>query len=476
MANQDPLQSVLNVNVDQKPAQTMQASQAPTGSGNSPLPTVGTNEVDQWATWDPNQWWTNWTIPSKPQPTWELWFQWVNQLKDLVPAVTQAGTDWQTLAGQFDNALQTVRTMRGQLTDWTGPSAQTMSQSLDNMESSISTKADSVRNNPMTLQNLAQAINDSVGPMQQLDAQYQQVLTNDAECRQVALQGQPIMMGLAAKLLQAGTALENSAQTSNLAPQPTPPQVVNGTENNTAAKNPLTQVAGSSGNADPGNVSTGSQIGVAVQPGVAGSSGNADPGNVQSAQQLAMGQAPTVAGSGSTGAGSALPSQSSAQMSHTPTLAGTSAGTVAPTVSSFGPTATAAPVGGAPIMGTSGAPFGGAPFLASAAPAKPTPSAAPSKQDNDGGEDLLIVPIVGVPGAGKNTTSGSVAVPAGLQGRSRITRTTATARAGVIEGVTSARDEEGETLDTEVFQTEKAESQVTPKADTGVVTARPQQA
>ena len=424
-------QSTLDVDPNAKAAATIKASQAPAGSGGSALPAVGTNEVDQWQTWDPNQWWTNWSIPAKPQATWELWFQWVNQLSALVPSVNQASTDWQTLTSQFDNALQTVRTMRGQLTEWTGPSAQTMSQSLDRLETSISTKADAIRNNPMKLQDLASAITDAVGPMQQLDAQYQQVLTNDAECRQVAMQGQPIMIGLATKLLQAGTDIENSAQISNLAPQPTPPQQAATSTGPQGPTSQLAQVAGSNGNADPGTVSTGSQIPIAVQSTTAGPSGVTDPGSVQTAQQQAMAHAPGVAVSpgGSSATATGLPAQSTAHVAATPTLAGTSAGTVAPTVTTFGasaPMPTAGPgVSMTPMAGPAFAPAFGA-----AVPAR-TPSA--NRSTSDDRTELAVVPIVLMPMGGgvSEGTTGSVAVPAALHGRNRTSAADA-ATAGVI--------------------------------------------
>jgi hypothetical protein len=419
-------QSTLGVNVDAKPAEVMKASQAPagaSGASGSSVPTVGTNEADQWATWDPNQWWTNWSVPAKPQPTWELWFDWINQLQSLVPAVHQAGQDWQTLASQFDNALQTVRTMRGELTSWTGPSAQTMSQSLDQLESSISTKADSIRDNPMKLQDLAQAITDAVGPMQSLDAQYQQVLTNDQECRQVALQGQPIMMNLAQKLLQTGTDIENSAQSSNLAPQPTPPQQAASTSGAQGPQNQLAQVAGSNGQTDPGNVSTGSQIAVAVAPSVAGPSGLADPGTVQTAQQQAVAHVPGVAvGQGQSTVAGGIPAQSTGHVAATPTLAGASAGTVAPSVT---PLATNAPMPSAPAM----QPTMGTPFMAA-------PMSAPSSSvpRNDEHTDVAILPFA-VPiatGGAAEETSGAVAVPIDLLGRHRGAGSTTNATAGVI--------------------------------------------
>src|SRR2546425_13343874 len=78
----NPLQQTTGVDVDALPETTVQDSQAPAGSAaGSALPMVGTNKVSQWATWDPNLWWTDWTLPPDPRPSWERWFDWVNQLK-----------------------------------------------------------------------------------------------------------------------------------------------------------------------------------------------------------------------------------------------------------------------------------------------------------------------------------------------------------------------------------------------------------
>ncbi|HEX4226832.1 MAG TPA: hypothetical protein VHZ97_30995, partial [Pseudonocardiaceae bacterium] len=339
---------------------------------------------------------------------------------------------------QFDNALQTVRTMRGELTSWTGPSAQTMSQSLDRLETSISTKADAIRNNPAALQNLAQTITDAVGPMKALDAQYQQVLTNDAECRQVAMQGQSIMIGLASKLLKTGTDIENSAQTSNLAPQPTPPATATTTSGPQGPAKQMANVAGSSGLADPGAVSTGSQIPIAVQPTVAGPSGTVDPGAVQTARQQAMAHTPGVAiGSGnSSAAATTLPAQSTAHVAATPTLAGSSAGTVAPTVTTFSPSAS---------MPSGGSGMSMSPMMA------PMFSGAPAPSRSDDRTELAVVPIVAMPLAGgtdTEVTSGSVAVPAGLQGRRRATESEVAA-AGVIRP-------DDEPMDVDVFRAQQA--------------------
>ncbi len=57
------------------------------------------------------------------------------------------------------------------------------------------TCADAIRSNPEMLERLASSIEDAVGPMTALDGEYQQVLTNDTQCRQVALRGAPIMVG-----------------------------------------------------------------------------------------------------------------------------------------------------------------------------------------------------------------------------------------------------------------------------------------
>src|ERR1041384_1685444 len=170
-------QTTSNVDVDFKQEQVVEQSHAPaTAGGNAALPTVGTNAKSQWSTWDPNQWWTDWNLPPDPRPRWELWSDWVKQLKNVVPAINEASNDWQTLVNQFDTSLQQVRGMRADLGDWTGPSAQTMSDSLDKLENSITTKANAIRQNPGKLQMAAQVINDAVAPMTELDAEYQQVL------------------------------------------------------------------------------------------------------------------------------------------------------------------------------------------------------------------------------------------------------------------------------------------------------------
>lgn len=218
------LQQTTSTDVSAVPDVTVAESQAPAGAAGSPLPTVGTNRVNEWAAWDPNLWWTDWSLPPDPRPSWERWFDWVNQLEALTPALDEASRDWRTMIGQLNDSLRTVRGMRADLAGWTGPSAGTMSESLDRMENALSTKIDAIGQNPARLESLGRTINDAVGPMAALDAEYQQVLADLVACRQVAQRGLPIMLNLATELLRTGTELENSVQTDVLAPQPVPPQ------------------------------------------------------------------------------------------------------------------------------------------------------------------------------------------------------------------------------------------------------------
>jgi uncharacterized protein YukE len=488
-----------DLDVDFKAEQVTQQSQAPATSGNAAMPTVGTNAQSQWATWDPNQWWTDWNLPADPRPSWELWFDWVNQLKNAVPALQQASSDWQTLIGQFDTSLQNVRGMRADLTDWNGPSAQTMSQSLDRLENSITTKANAIRENPGKLQRVAQAINDAVGPMTSLDAEYQKVLQDLNACRQVALRGRPIMLNIAKEMLQAGTDLENSVQTDNLAPQPTPPAGIELTDAQPGPGRQLTSVAGTSGLTDPGMVSQGRQVAVANAPTVAGSSGLTDPGAVTTAQGQGMAHAPGV--SISAGGGQAtdvsMPADSNAQISSTPSLAGSSAGTLAPMPAL--PAAPAAAMGTAPTV-TGGGGMGMMPMApmtsmsasgslartplvagtgSVAATAIPGSSAArigsnvpapagPKQSSHTTDPVPVAVPLMAPPVAGRAGASGSVAVPNGLAGR-----TAGADRRTVITGVPQGReretlrlrDEADHQLDNEVFDT--------PDAGSGVVSVRP---
>jgi hypothetical protein len=187
-----PLQQTTEVDVDAVSEVTVEESQAPAGAAGSPLPAVGTNAKSEWAMWDPNLWWTDWALPPDPRPSWEQWFEWVNQLQALTPALGQASQDWQTMIGQFDDSLRAVRAMRSDLAAWSGPSAQTMSDALDRLEESITTKAAAIQNNPARLDQLAQSISDAVPPMAALDAEYQQVLQDLNACRQVAERGKPI--------------------------------------------------------------------------------------------------------------------------------------------------------------------------------------------------------------------------------------------------------------------------------------------
>ena len=403
----NPLQTTTGVDVDAVPETTVEQSQAPAGAAGSPLPAVGTNAKSQWAMWDPNLWWTDWSLPPDPRPSWELWFDWVNQLKGLTPALTQASQDWQTMIGQFDESLAAVRSMRGDLTDWTGPSAKTMSDSLDKLENSITTKSAGIRDNPAKLDDLARTINDTVGPMTSLDAEYQKVLTDLNACRQVALRGKPLMLNLATKLLQTGTDLENSVRTDNLAPQPVPPQALALTDGPQGPSQQLTQVAGSSNLADPGTVVAGAQVPVAVQPAAAGASNPTDPGAVASGTQTGASALPGVAVGPTDQAGAAAVTPDQTAM-----LAGVSGGGAAPTLPTT-PAVAAAPVTAPPMV--AGGPMPVTPFVATGVAAVP-PSVRPANRDAEEKDPTaVVVPVV----ASGVAVNGSTGVPAALRGRAR---------------------------------------------------------
>jgi hypothetical protein len=420
-----PLQQTTNVDVDAVPETTTAQSQAPQGAAGSPLPAVGTNAVSEWTMWDPNLWWTDWSLPPDPRPSWEQWFDWVNQLQALTPALGEASQDWQTMIGQFDDSLQTVRTMRADLAGWTGPSAQTMSESLDRLEDSITSKSATIRENPAKLQELAQTISDAVPPMAALDAEYQQVLQDLNACRQVAERGKPIMLNLATKLLQTGTDLENSVRTDNLAPQPVPPQALTLTDGPQGPSQQLTQVAPSANVTGPDTVTPAAPIAVAGQPGVAGVTNSTELGPVTSAPPVAATSLPGVSVGPADQTAVPTPSTSGAPAA-SPTLAGLSTGGAAPTP----PPATVPPatMAAAP-MPASGPAMPVAQFMAppvttgAVAPvtagAMPVPMVNPSVAPAPAAEHkeekkaavAVPVPVVGVP------VTGTTAVPAGLRGR-----------------------------------------------------------
>lgn len=442
----DPL-TTTNVDVDAVPEVTVQESQAPAGAAGSPLPTVGTNAVSEWAMWDPNLWWTDWTLPPDPRPSWEQWFDWVNQLQALTPALGEASQDWQTMINQFDDSLRNVRAMRTELASWTGPSATTMSESLDRLEDSLTTKMAGIQNNPAKLQELSQTISDAVAPMAALDAEYQQVLQDLNACRQVAERGQPIMLNLATQLLQVGTDLENSVRTDNLAPQPVPQQPLTLTNGAQGPTDQLTQVAGSANAADPGVVTPAAQAPVADMPTSVGASGVVDPGMVQTAQQTAGQSLPGVAvGPAEQTANVASPTQVSTPATASPSLAGVSGGTVAPTVAGA-----PAPVAAMPTMASSGSsvmpvaqftpmamasgtPSGAMPSgpaatgvmpMAHGAPATAAPVLSPSvappasgRKDKKDEKDMAVAVRVPVPvELPDDTASTKAAVPESLRGR-----------------------------------------------------------
>lgn len=423
-----PVEQTTNVDVDAVPEVTVEESRAPAGAAGSPLPAVGTNAKSEWAMWDPNLWWTDWVLPPDPRPSWEQWFEWVNQLQALTPALGAASQDWQTMIGQFDDSMRAVRAMRSEIAAWTGPSAQTMSDALDRLEESITTKAAAIQNNPARLDQLAQSISDAVPPMTALDAEYQQVLQDLNACRQVAERGKPIMLNLATELLQVGTDLENSVRTDNLAPQPVPPQPLALSEGPQGPTNQLTQVAGSSGLSDPGAVAPGALGAVTDQPTVAGASGVVDPGAVQSGQQAATANIPgvTVGGGGDAAAGPTVPTADPTLASASPTLAGVGGGSAAPTITPAGAGVPAAAPGMAPGMGSSGPMIPMAGFTPTSATSTssgghatavaPVPVVAPPARDREDDKPALSVVRVPVPLAA-DTVTGSAAVPAGLRGR-----------------------------------------------------------
>jgi hypothetical protein len=461
-----PLQQTTEVDVDAVSEVTVEESQAPAGAAGSPLPAVGTNAKSEWAMWDPNLWWTDWALPPDPRPSWEQWFEWVNQLQALTPALGQASQDWQTMIGQFDDSLRAVRAMRSDLAAWSGPSAQTMSDALDRLEESITTKAAAIQNNPARLDQLAQSISDAVPPMAALDAEYQQVLQDLNACRQVAERGKPIMLNLATELLQVGTDLENSVRTDNLAPQPVPPQPLALSEGPQGPTNQLQQVAGSAGLADPGAVAPGALTAVSDQPTTAGVSGIADPGVVQSAQQGATANIPGVAvGGGGTDAVVPTAAADPTLASASPTLAGVGGGAAAPTM--------APPVGGVPAAAPAMAPSGPmmpmgqfsptpvTPAMAGghATPVAPVPMVAPPARKREDEKPAASVVRVPVPLAA-DTVTGAAAVPAGLRGRTGEQQQPVVSTAAVRRGVTEPRKRADEN---EAFTVEDA--------GTGTVTA-----
>jgi cytochrome c551/c552 len=436
-----PLQQTTSTDIDAVPESTVAESRAPAGSTGSPLPSVGTNAVSEWTMWDPNLWWTDWSLPPDPRPSWERWFDWVNQLQALTPALGEASQDWQTMVGQFDESLRTVRAMRTELAGWTGPSAQTMSESLDRLEDSITTKTTAIRDNPAKLQELAQTINDAVAPMSALDAEYQQVLADLNACRQVAERGRPIMLNLATTLLQTGTDLENSVRTDNLAPQPVPPQALTLTDGPQGPGQQLTQVAGSANLTDPGTVTSAAQIPMAAQPTVAGATNSTGLGQVTSAQPVATTSLPGVAVGPADQAGTNV---AASTQTDTPALAGLSAG-AAPAQPGMpalaGLSAGAAPAqAGMPAFGGISAGTGTLPNAATLGPVLPMaqsgavpapgvhPSVAPPAAREDEKSAVVAVPVP-VPGI---TVSGSAAVPASLRGRTGARTLSATARTGKV--------------------------------------------
>ena len=451
-----PLQQTTDVDVDAVPEVTVEESQAPAGTAGSPLPAVGTNAKSEWAMWDPNLWWTDWALPPDPRPSWEQWFEWVNQLQALTPALGEASQDWQTMIGQFDDSLRSVRNMRADLAaaGWTGPSAQTMSDALDRLEESITTKSAAIQNNPARLNQLAQTISDAVPPMAALDAEYQQVLQDLNACRQVAERGKPIMLNLATELLQVGTDLENSVRTDNLAPQPVPPQPLALSEGPQGPTNQLQQVAGSAGLTDPGAVAPGALTAVSDQPTTAGVSGIADPGVVQSAQQGATANIPGVAvgGGGAGPVGPTAPADPTTA-SASPTLAGvggggTAAPTMAPPVGGVPATTAAAAPGMAPSgpmmpMGQfSPPPVTPAAAAGHAAPVAPVPMVAPPARKREDEKPSASVVRVPVPLVG-DTVTGAAAVPAGLRGRTGEQQQPVVPTAAVRRGAAEPRKRAG---------------------------------
>lgn len=405
----NPLQTTTGVDVDAVPETTVEQSRAPGGTAGSPLPAVGTNAKSEWAMWDPNLWWTDWSLPPDPRPSWELWFDWVNQLKDLTPALTAASEDWQTMIGQFEDSLATVRGMRAELTDWTGPSGRTMSDSLDRLEDSVTTKLAGIRDNPAKLDDLARTINDTVGPMTSLDAEYQKVLTDLNACRQVAERGKPLMLNLATKLLQTGTDLENSVRTDNLAPQPVPQQALALSDGPQGPTQQLTQVAGPTNRTDPGAVAVASQVPVAAQPHAAGVSNLTDPGQVVAGERGGTAALPGVAvgPAAQAGAGTVAPAQPDVAPS---SLAGVSAGGAAPTLPAA-PVAATPAVSAPPVL--AGGPLPVTPFVGTGVAPVPV-MGRPSTRDGESKEPAAVVVPVATTGVAVN---GSTGVPAALRGR-----------------------------------------------------------
>lgn len=473
-----PSQQTTGVDLDAvSPHVTTQQSQAQApagGAAGGALPAVGTNAKAEWSTWDPNLWWTDWTLPQDPRPSWERWFDWANQLQALAPALGEAGQDWQTLITQMDESLRNVRAMRTDLATWNGPSAQTMSESLDTLENSITTKSAAIQDNPAKLQQLATTINEAMPPMQALDAEYQQVLQDLNACRQVAERGKPIMLNLATQLLQVGTDLENSVQADNLAPQPVPPQALSLAEGPQGPTNQLAQVAGTGNLTDPGVVAPADQLATANQPTVAGAGNLTDPGAVQTAQQGGVGNVPGVAvGSGDQATlASSAPVDTGASATPSPTLAGVSGGSAAPALPT-GPVT--APTAGAPApmsvvapsmtpgAVTSGAMAGGMVPGTSIGGA----SVAPSKDSSErrdgatGTTGTLGVPLVPTATAG-NALSGSAAVPASLRGRTAEQSPTVPRIEGIRRDRNGSRvpgqGDAARPLDTEAFEVEDAGS------------------
>ena len=394
-----------------------------TGTG---VPTVGTNQVARWELWDPNRWWTDWRIPPKPQATWERWFDWIKQLRAQVPAIRAAADDWRTLAGQLDAGLRAVQRQRPDLASWTGPAARTMSGALDNLETAVRSRADAVRGNPAVLEDLARSIEDAVAPMTTLDAEYQQVLTNDAQCRAVALRGAPIMVGVADKLLTAGNTLQNSARDEKRAPMPAPVQPLVLRSGPQGPTDQLDQVAGSTGNVDPGAVTPGTVVQPPAQPtvaaagsttdgpvtaagatahaalpGVAVTAGGADPGAVTPGPAVQPAAHPGVAAAGTTADSGTVTTAGPLGRPDLPDvmLAGGSAGTVGPVAPAGSAAASfpghvssggALPTGGG-ILAGGALSTGGA--LPSGGGAMPTGGAMPAGGGAPLGGSLLAGPL-----------------------------------------------------------------------------------
>ena len=405
--------------------------------------------------WNPQQWFdvNAWTLTgTQADSNYKagLWWSYAQDMKASTDALMKHATSWETGRGQLVDAQQKTRTARAELAGYSGASAKANSAALDNLDSALTARMQSVEPIPAALRNTAAIINDGYNKMQVLWDKWEQDLANAPQCDADVQQMQPVISNMAQSMLDSANAMMVAYHTELAPPTVTnaPPTVQNADSSGSNADS--TAVPAANSTASPATISSvssaakaGAAPGTVVTPAgahiqgvsLAGSGSSTIAPTTHVAAPAALHTTP-AGGIGSGTTGSIVPAAASLSPTaagSTPTLAGMGAGTLAPPSA---PTTAGAPSG---LAGSSGS-------ISGTMPATGIGGGLPAGMAAGAGGFAPFAPTVGGSGSGsrrqredqRSDRSGTVMPMSPGAGAAGATRKPGTIRPGVAKRTGSA--------------------------------------